>query len=414
MYACKVYNNLDLMTAIDTEVEQTPQPKRISILAANLNIFAIELGAWALQSSINGGQALTKAGISTLQLVEKSKKKVIAPMLPRNSVIGRPFSPLGVGGLSAFLGISGALFGHNGVIISPHSGEALAQITTTSNTIAIAGNVLSSDTMIGSSKLQTVIPEGRTRDEVIIHNVEGGETLESIAKDYKVTVDSIKFVNDMEDSDTIQPGQELTILPVTGVLHEVSDGDSLESIAEKWKVPAQAIVNVNWLDAPYQVHAGQKLVIPNAEIPKPVEPEPVEQPSNSRYVASSEVQQAPASTGSFLFPTSGSITQYFSYYHNGIDIGTMNEYRPIWASDSGVVTFAGWWNGGGGYSVWIDHGNGYVTQYAHMSRIGVSVGQAVSRGEHIGNTGATGLAFGNHLHFNVLLNGRIINPLSVL
>ena len=49
-----------------------------------------------------------------------------------------------------------------------------------------------------------------------------------------------------------------------------------------------------------------------------------------------------------------------------------------------------------------------------MSRITVSVGQAVARGEQIGNTGATGLAFGNHLHFNVLLNGRLVNPLSVL
>ena len=92
----------------------------------------------------------------------------------------------------------------------------------------------------------------------------------------------------------------------------------------------------------------------------------------------------------------------------------MSSTPPIWASESGVVTFAGWWSGGGGYSVWIDHGNGYVTQYAHMSRISVSVGQAVARGEQIGNTGATGLAFGNHLHFNVLLNGRLVNPLSVL
>lgn len=410
-----MYNKLDLMTATDTEVVQIPQHPRFSLITANLNIFAVELGAWAIQTSINGGHGLIKASTTALRLIEKSKKKIIAPMLPRNSLIGRPFSPLGVGGLSALIGVSGALFSQNGGVVGVNASDTLTQISSASNTIAIAGSVLSSDTMVGSSKLHTVIPEGRTRDEVIIHKVEGGETLESIAKEYKVTVDSIKFVNNMEDSDTIKPGQELTVLPVTGVLHEVVEGDTLESIAEKWKVPAQAVVNINWLDAPYQVHAGQKLVIPNAEIPKPVE---AEEPPATGLVLNGQSQpeqsSAPAATGMFLFPTSGQITQYFSYYHTGIDIGTMNGTPPIWAADSGVVTFAGWWSGGGGYSVWIDHGNGYVTQYAHMSRISVSVGQAVSRGEQIGNTGATGLAFGNHLHLNVLLNGRLINPMSVL
>ena len=411
-----VYNNLDLMTATHTEVAHTPHRPHLSLIAANLNIFAVELGSWALEVSAGAGRSLAKTSVSALHLIEKSKKRAIAPMLPRNSLIGRPFSPLGVGGLSAVIGIGGALFSHGGGVVSGNASDALAQITPNTSTIAIAGSVLSSDTMVGAPKLHTVIPEGRTRDEVIIHKVKGGETLESIAKEYKVTVDSIKYVNDMDDSDTIRPDQELTILPVTGVLHEVEEGDTLESIAEKWKIPAQAIVNINWLDAPYQVHAGQKLVIPNAEIPKPVEPEA---PASSGLVLNNQSQPQeysapPAATGRFLFPTSGSITQYFSYYHNGIDIGTMSSTPPIWASESGVVTFAGWWSGGGGYSVWIDHGNGYVTQYAHMSRISVSVGQAVARGEQIGNTGATGLAFGNHLHFNVLLNGRLVNPLSVL
>lgn len=405
------------MTATDTEGAK-PSRTIFHIPAINLNIFAFELSAWAGQTVLSGGKLLSQGCLEVFQLVEKTKKLIIAPMLPRNSVIGRPYSPLGVGGLSAVIGVSGALFGHNG-FVRPHVVNSSAYTSNFSAQTLQSGAVLSSDIMVGSSKLQTVIPEGRTRDEVIMHKVLPGETLESIAKEYKVTVDSIKYVNNMEDEDMIKPSQELTILPVTGVLHEVASGETLESIAEKWKVPAQAIVNINWLDAPYTVSSGQKLVIPNAEIPKPVQESAPEatglalspQPSTS---APSQSSAPTAGTGKFLFPTSGSITQYFSYYHNGIDIGTMTSTPPIWAADSGVVTFAGWWNGGGGYSVWVDHGNGYVTQYAHMSRIAVSVGQSVSRGQQLGNVGATGLAFGNHLHFNVLHNGRIINPLSVL
>jgi murein DD-endopeptidase MepM/ murein hydrolase activator NlpD len=400
------------MTAIKSEEGSNTPSIAAKIISANLNIFAIELKGWTVSTVKQGVTACALGSSNAIKLVEKAKKAVVSPMLPRNSAIGRPFSPLGVGGLSAVIGLSGALFGHNGVI-RPQAN--IASIIPDNNQIVLAGSVLSSDIMIDSAKLGTVIPEGRTREEVLVHKVESGETLESIAKDYKVTVDSIKYVNDMQDEDTIKPAQELTILPVTGVLHEVKSGDTVESIAAKWKVPAQAIVDINWLDEPYEVHDGQKLVIPNAEIPKPIEPQRSQPASGLAVRPQPQQSQGPApASGKFVFPTSGQITQYFSYYHNGLDIGTMNDNRPIWSADSGIVTFAGWWNGGGGYSVWVDHGNGYVTQYAHMSQIHVSVGQRVGRGQQLGLTGNTGLSFGNHLHFNVLLNGKLVNPLSVL
>ena len=94
--------------------------------------------------------------------------------------------------------------------------------------------------------------------------------------------------------------------------------------------------------------------------------------------------------------------------HTGIDIAS-NQGTSIYAADGGTVTLASW-NGGYGNCVMIDHGNGYVTLYGHMSSIAVSQGQAVSQGETIGYVGSTGKSTGPHLHFEVLKNGTRIDP----
>ena len=94
--------------------------------------------------------------------------------------------------------------------------------------------------------------------------------------------------------------------------------------------------------------------------------------------------------------------------HTGIDIAP-NQGTAVYASDGGSVTLAGW-NGGYGNCIMIDHGNGYVTLYGHLSSISVSVGQTVSQGATIGAVGSTGNSTGPHLHFEVLKNGTRIDP----
>ena len=94
--------------------------------------------------------------------------------------------------------------------------------------------------------------------------------------------------------------------------------------------------------------------------------------------------------------------------HTGIDIAS-NQGTAVYASDGGTVTLAGW-NGGYGNCIMIDHGNGYVTLYGHLSSISVSVGQTVSQGATIGAVGSTGNSAGPHLHFEVLKNGTRIDP----
>jgi murein DD-endopeptidase MepM/ murein hydrolase activator NlpD len=371
-------------------------------------LFAQDLSAWTSNLCSQTGEASGKSVLRTGYAVEHAKELIVASIRSRDSQLGRPFSPFGVGGLTAVIGITGLLFGHNGYVKDQLENRSVTPIVQaqTSNQVAL----VKSDLMVDNTDLHTVIPSDRLRDSVITHQIQSGETLESIAKNYNVSVDSLRYVNNLSSQDDIAPGQNLTILPISGVLHEVKNGETLQSIADAWKVPVQAIVDVNWLDEPYAVQIGQKLVIPGAEIPKPT-PTP-DSRSSTRNLADS----APAVKGSgmFIWPVPGQVTQYFSYYHNGIDIGNRGKSAPIVAAGSGVVTFAGWWNGGGGNSVWIDHGNGYVTMYAHMSKIMAAVGQRVTQGTQIGITGETGRAFGIHLHFMVEYHHKVLNPLSVL
>ncbi len=127
-------------------------------------------------------------------------------------------------------------------------------------------------------------------------------------------------------------------------------------------------------------------------------------------------------TGSFRWPCNGVVTSRFGYrntgipgastYHEGIDIG--NGYgTPIYASDGGTVVYSGW-RGGYGYLVIVDHMNGYQTYYAHCSKLLVSVGDHVYKGEQIARMGSTGVSSGNHLDFRINLNGTFLDPLKYL
>lgn len=128
-------------------------------------------------------------------------------------------------------------------------------------------------------------------------------------------------------------------------------------------------------------------------------------------------------TGSFRWPTSGRITSYFggrkspggigSTNHKGLDIAAPKG-TPIYAADGGIVTYAGWM-GGYGYVVRINHNyNGYETFYAHNSKLLVSVGQTVYKGQQIAKMGSTGNSTGSHCHFEIRYNGVPKNPLNYL
>ncbi|WP_051276001.1 M23 family metallopeptidase [Desulfovirgula thermocuniculi] len=120
-----------------------------------------------------------------------------------------------------------------------------------------------------------------------------------------------------------------------------------------------------------------------------------------------------AGDGSLAWPAAGSVSSPFGWrwgrLHSGIDI-TAPYGSPVRAAESGWVVRAGW-NGGYGLEVEISHGEGVVTRYAHLSRIEVSPGQPVERGQVIGRVGSTGSATGPHLHFEVWVGGQAVNPM---
>lgn len=120
--------------------------------------------------------------------------------------------------------------------------------------------------------------------------------------------------------------------------------------------------------------------------------------------------------GRFVWPVVGQITSPYGRrgreFHSGIDIA-QSRGTPVRASNSGTVTFAGW-RGGYGNLVIINHGGGIETYYAHNSAINVSVGQQVEKGQQIAKVGSTGKSTGNHLHFEIRINGSPVNPLNYL
>ena len=119
--------------------------------------------------------------------------------------------------------------------------------------------------------------------------------------------------------------------------------------------------------------------------------------------------------GTFVWPTDNHSLSGNDYGagHPGIDI-VAGEGAPIYAADSGVVSAMGNDEAGYGNVIQLDHGNGYVTVYAHLSVIGVSMCQSVDAGQWIGSAGNTGNSRGVHLHFEIIQDGWSINPWLVL
>jgi murein DD-endopeptidase MepM/ murein hydrolase activator NlpD len=254
----------------------------------------------------------------------------------------------------------------------------------------------------------TLVPE-RPRIAIITHTVKTGDTLYDIAARYNVEAETLVWANNMDlNPDLLRLGQELVVLPVNGVYHTVAAGDTVESIAKKYKATASAIAGfeLNQLDARNPVlMTGQKVIVPGG-----VKPAVVRQ---VQIYSGPVPAGAKKGTGRFVWPTSGVITQGYKPLHAAVDIGAPTG-TSVRASDTGYVVIAGWSDYGYGYYVVIDHGNGYQTLYAHLSRFFVNAGDVVGQGTVIGLVGSTGRSSGPHLHFEINQNGIGRNPINLL
>lgn len=278
----------------------------------------------------------------------------------------------------------------------------------------LSDNGLSPDLMPITYK--PVLPE----HEFITYTVEAGDTAFRIAQKFGINEETILGGNPIlsNDAGILQVGAVLNILPVNGVLHEVQDGETLESLSLKYGIAVEDIIAYapNKLQFPYRLYPGTNIVVPGAV----VEVFFWEPPSLTTLSGggSSEalggIYLGLVGTGRFIWPIgSRSITQYYWYGHPGLDISAA-EGSGVYASDQGTVTYAAWSPYCYGNLVVINHANGYETFYAHLSSINVSVGQQVYQGTVIAASGNTGCSSGPHLHFEVRFNRGRYDPLSYL
>ena len=259
----------------------------------------------------------------------------------------------------------------------------------------------------------------KPRSDILTYTVQKGDTLSTIAqkfsqKDNTISVDSIKWLNNMTD-DSVSVGDQIKIPPTSGVVYKVASGDTIYSIAKKFNTNPQKIADWpfnNFADPEtFALVVGEQLIVPDGVPPAN---QPTYRPVQQQFIA-----QAPATNGAtgdgFHWPIQGLITQYFTIYHTGLDIaGPIG--TPIYASKTGVIEEASCgWNYGYGCHVLMNNGGGYETMYAHMvSQPVVGVGQSVSTGQLIGYRGSTGNSTGPHTHFEIRYGGHVVNPLSYL
>jgi murein DD-endopeptidase MepM/ murein hydrolase activator NlpD len=287
-----------------------------------------------------------------------------------------------------------------------------------------------SDGVARKTNLMTIIPN-RPRDTVITYTVQTGDTLFIIATNFNLKPETLLWGNFdvLEDNPhLLKPNQVLNILPIDGTYYKWKEGDSLSSVADFFKVDAEAIVNYpgNHIDLTqvYTDSAGLAkddwLIIPGGKRAiKDWGPPAItrQNAASARYYgegACPAVYSGAFGTGTFVWPTTDHTLSGYAYdagVHPAIDIGGQ-EGNPVYATDSGVIVYAGWSNYGYGLLVVIDHGNGWQSAYAHLSAVAVSCGQSVYQSGYIGALGSTGNSSGPHLHFELVINGVKVNPLD--
>jgi len=278
----------------------------------------------------------------------------------------------------------------------------------------------------GGGKGQAIIARG-----IVTHTVASGDTLFGIAGDFDVSPESIlwsNYGNLRDDPDLLSIGQQLLIPPANGVVVLVEGGDTVESIARRLKVGEASIVAepINQLvRSSDTLQKGRLVFVPGGQretivwqMPKPVE---VRVNAGGVKVYSvgvcGEVAIPRLGANAYIYPVNTRNLSGYNYSasHPGLDFaGRLGD--PIYAADSGTVIYAGYSLGangapvGYGQYVVIDHGNGYQTLYAHASRLFVRCGQQVTRGAQIAAIGSVGRSTGPHLHFELRLGGVALNP----
>ncbi|MFW6238761.1 MAG: peptidoglycan DD-metalloendopeptidase family protein [Halanaerobiales bacterium] len=234
-------------------------------------------------------------------------------------------------------------------------------------------------------------------DLVVEHQVQKGETLWDIARRYNIDIDTIIGANDLSNMNWIKSGDILTILPVKGIMYQIGPGENLWDISRKFDVSLESIKSANGITDPDRVQKGDMIILPGAK------PE---------FGYRDRLEQKFVSP----VPSGARISSYYGgrwgKMHEGIDYA-ISYGSEIRAAGEGKVVYSGW-SSGYGRTIIIEHRRGLRTLYAHNSKLLVSSGQRVRRGQLIARSGNSGNSTGPHLHFEVQLNGKPVDPQNYL
>jgi LysM repeat protein len=267
----------------------------------------------------------------------------------------------------------------------------------------------------------TTVRASRTQEPVLKYyqyQVQPGDTVNAIAKRSGIDPKYILWnnIDIISDEHVLTVGDILQIPAVEGILHAVRLGDTLSSIASQYGVNASDIIAFpgNSLSNPGDLKEGSIILVPGGKMVDPTAP--TVRPTPPPQVAAPPAATPSSSGGAsgWIWPVNNIITSYFGPSHPlGIDIEA--PYVPVVASRAGQVVFVG---GDpccsyGNYII-IRHDAEYETRYAHLSQFNVQMGQWVDQGQVIGISGSTGRSTGAHLHFEIIDNGSVIDPLSKL
>lgn len=249
--------------------------------------------------------------------------------------------------------------------------------------------------------------EGSASDKITTYIVQKGDTLSEIAEKFDITTNTILWANDLQKDSKIKIGQELVILPVSGVQYTVKSGDAVESIARRFKADKQEIIDHNNLGNNSLIKIGDVLVIPGVATHIIATNAPANKSSNTvtKTVSASvtAVKDVSQKVAAVLFakPVEAATKTQGIHGNNAVDLAASEDTPILAAADGEVAISQDGWNGGYGTYVVINHSNGTQTLYAHNSENLVSVGEKVTQGQIIAYMGSTGKSTGDHVHFEV-------------
>ncbi|MEI6887374.1 MAG: peptidoglycan DD-metalloendopeptidase family protein [bacterium] len=370
-------------------------------------------------------------------MLARLKKFIVQNLFWGRTTMYKNFFQVFILGLTMIIGFTGVT---NQFSLSKAEAKSLFLMQNEDLSLVDQTSSISNDTsQYDTSEEKYIVQAGDSVESVARKIVEKekeiyGDSVDISAERIKRKIDTIKYTNSLFTANPIlKVGQSLTVfIGIDGLIYKVAKGDTIKKIAEKYKINEFDLIDTNirnlesnlgedLLNLPLET--GSSIFVPVNDLSKEIQAKTDELIKKNQKVvvktSKPNVQFIPASS---LSTPAGSDCggvvwiRGFSNTHFAIDISKGGGCQMI-AMDSGTVVQARWASASAGYQVQIDHGNGYVTQYSHLSQIyfdNASEGMKINKGTPIGHMGMTGRATGVHLHLAVYFNKQLIDPERVV